>query len=339
MFRVGLNPKRKAFIERAFAKFDQNGDGKLSLEELKRAYQAHAHPDVQKGARTEEEVLEAFLTDFDSNKDGFVSKQEFEQRYSGMSAGIAHDDEFIELLCLTWNLDDVPMHAANRIPTSHMSIEGREGSIARVLALQRAEDVATRLRKCINEKMALKVHHFARELRKHDPARSGYISMEGFGATIRECLLHYSLSSEDVNILFEGFDTRGVGQLDYLSLLHTLAGDLPPRRLMALERTWRLFPKDKRGLVPVRYLHEHYTADYIPDVATGRIGKGRGLSDFYTYWDMGHYPQGAVDFTEFALYYQTVGEAVVEDAHFETMLKVSWSVWQQEREQLIAALG
>ena len=103
---MGLHPKRKAFITRVFRKFDQNGDGNLDLQEFRGAYNAGGHPDVLKGLKTQEEVLYDFFKCFDSdtNPDGVISKQEFEQHYSGISAGIASDDQFIALLSSTWNL-------------------------------------------------------------------------------------------------------------------------------------------------------------------------------------------------------------------------------------------
>jgi hypothetical protein len=48
-----------------FKSLDVNGDGCLSIEDIKGKYNAANHPDVKSGKRTENEILTEFLETFE----------------------------------------------------------------------------------------------------------------------------------------------------------------------------------------------------------------------------------------------------------------------------------
>lgn len=49
------------------------------MEDIKLIYNARKHPAVEKGEKTQEEVLRDFLNNFDANRDGTLSYEEFEK--------------------------------------------------------------------------------------------------------------------------------------------------------------------------------------------------------------------------------------------------------------------
>ena len=55
------NQKRQAFIDKAFLKFDRDGNGKITSSDLKTVYNCKMHPKVQSGEISEDEVFVEFL--------------------------------------------------------------------------------------------------------------------------------------------------------------------------------------------------------------------------------------------------------------------------------------
>ena len=60
-----MNPYRKALVKRAFDKLDDNKNGIIELDDIKRFYNAKFHPDVKAGKKTEDEVLGEFIDTFE----------------------------------------------------------------------------------------------------------------------------------------------------------------------------------------------------------------------------------------------------------------------------------
>ncbi|XP_074193767.1 calcyphosin isoform X2 [Rhinolophus sinicus] len=80
-------------------RWDRDGSGTLDLEEFLRALR------VRSGQWTEEEVLRRFLDNFDSSeKDGQVTLAEFQDYYSGVSASVDTDEEFVAMMTSAWRL-------------------------------------------------------------------------------------------------------------------------------------------------------------------------------------------------------------------------------------------
>ncbi|XP_047686326.1 calcyphosin isoform X2 [Prionailurus viverrinus] len=96
---------REAVIAAAFAKLDRSGDGVVTVDDLRGVYSGRAHPKVRNGEWTEEEVLRRFLDNFDSSeKDGQVTLAEFQDYYSGVSASVDTDEEFVAMMTSAWQL-------------------------------------------------------------------------------------------------------------------------------------------------------------------------------------------------------------------------------------------
>ena len=106
--RGNLNKRRLDVVVRAFAKFDRDGSGSITIDDLTGLYKADQHPEVLQGRRTQAQVLHDFLKCFDSERtpDGVVTRDEFECYYAGVSANIDSDDYFEAMVIRTWDLDD-----------------------------------------------------------------------------------------------------------------------------------------------------------------------------------------------------------------------------------------
>lgn len=100
-------------VRKAFQKIDYNGDGVLTVEDIKGKYDASKHPDVKSGKKTEDEVLKEFLETFEMHhnvmhnqkSDGKVTLDEFIEYYTNISANIDNDAYFDLMMTNAWNID------------------------------------------------------------------------------------------------------------------------------------------------------------------------------------------------------------------------------------------
>jgi len=103
--RGQLPEARREVVQEAFTSLDVNGDGVLSLEDLRLKFRSYAHPDVRNGSRTEEQVFMDFIDCFDIIcRDGQVTITEFERYYEYLSALIVTDELFIATVRNAWHL-------------------------------------------------------------------------------------------------------------------------------------------------------------------------------------------------------------------------------------------
>jgi Ca2+-binding EF-hand superfamily protein len=70
-----MNQARKSIVEKAFRKFDVTGDGQVTIDDVKRVYNAEKHPKYLNGEWTKDDVFRHFLVSFDSpyEPDGIVT--------------------------------------------------------------------------------------------------------------------------------------------------------------------------------------------------------------------------------------------------------------------------
>jgi Ca2+-binding EF-hand superfamily protein len=99
------NEFRQQYINAAYAKLDVNGDGQVTIDDVKLRYNCSKHPDVVAGRKTENEVRGSFMSLWDTQeKDGIVTIAEFTKYYSDISASVDDDEMFALILINAWNL-------------------------------------------------------------------------------------------------------------------------------------------------------------------------------------------------------------------------------------------
>jgi len=108
--RKELNARRQSIVNQAFDKMNRNGDGQLTVGDLKGVYDVSNHPEVIKGEKTENEALADFLNGFDGeiggNDNGVVTEAEWNSYYTDLSATIPSDDYFCMMVGNTWNIQE-----------------------------------------------------------------------------------------------------------------------------------------------------------------------------------------------------------------------------------------
>ena len=97
--RGRLSPQRQEIVDQAFKKFDKDGSGFITKDDLKGVYNCDYHPQVVAGKKTPEQVFDTFLESFgDVNKDGKITKKEWDDYYAAVSASVDKDEHFIVLM-------------------------------------------------------------------------------------------------------------------------------------------------------------------------------------------------------------------------------------------------
>jgi len=119
--RGQINDVRKKLIMQAYNVLDKNGDGGITIDDVKAAYNAKEDEEVKAGKITEEEALRKFLDHFDGGadhvKDGKVSKKEFLDYYKNVSASIDRDDYFELMIRNAWHMPGGEGWSANTANT------------------------------------------------------------------------------------------------------------------------------------------------------------------------------------------------------------------------------
>ncbi|CAM9273897.1 unnamed protein product [Pylaiella littoralis] len=103
--RGEVNERRAQVILEAFEVTDKDKSGVVDASDMKGAYDASQHPGVIGRRRTEEEVMEEFISTFEGEiKDGKVTPEEWCRYYAMLSAGIPSDDDFELMMRNAWHL-------------------------------------------------------------------------------------------------------------------------------------------------------------------------------------------------------------------------------------------
>ncbi len=86
-------------MNQAFKKLDRDGSGIVDINDIKGVYNAKQHPDVLSSKKTEEEILQEFLSTFEmhhntstaSRGDFKITPEEFIEYYTNISSSIDND--------------------------------------------------------------------------------------------------------------------------------------------------------------------------------------------------------------------------------------------------------
>jgi Ca2+-binding EF-hand superfamily protein len=62
--RGQLNPRRQAMVDKAFLKFDKDGNGYIDINDLYGVYDVQMHPKYKSGEMTEDQIFMEFLSNF-----------------------------------------------------------------------------------------------------------------------------------------------------------------------------------------------------------------------------------------------------------------------------------
>ena len=109
--RGKLNERRKFKIIEKFTKIDIDKKGYSEISLIKSLFNPNLHPEVKSGKRNESDILNEFIFTFDSyinykDRISQISLEDFIEYYSGISASIADDDYFIDIMNGVWDISN-----------------------------------------------------------------------------------------------------------------------------------------------------------------------------------------------------------------------------------------
>ncbi|RLN72032.1 hypothetical protein BBJ28_00010548 [Nothophytophthora sp. Chile5] len=156
----GSMPKRRILlVKQAFSRLDTSGDGKATLEEVERLYDASHHPQVLAGRMKPRDAMLELMSVFeqsDSRGDGVITWHEFLEYYKELSAGFASDDEFELMVRNAWHLSGGVGWSANS-SCRRVLATFRDGS-QRVLEIENDLGVAASDTRRMREMLAAQGH-------------------------------------------------------------------------------------------------------------------------------------------------------------------------------------
>ena len=100
------NSRRQAIIDKAYLKFDKEGNGVINVSDLKPFFDSTKHPKVMCGELSEGLAFSYFLkyfNDFDGT--GKIVRKEWDDFYSAVSYSVDNDDNFVILMKTNWCLN------------------------------------------------------------------------------------------------------------------------------------------------------------------------------------------------------------------------------------------
>jgi Ca2+-binding EF-hand superfamily protein len=106
---------RLNLVTKAFDCVDENEDGLVTIDELKKAYSPRFHPDIKSGKKTDEDVMNEFVNTFEMHHslvgekalkggENLIPKGEFVTYYTKISAAIESDSYFDAMISGVWKL-------------------------------------------------------------------------------------------------------------------------------------------------------------------------------------------------------------------------------------------
>mmetsp|Transcript_27942 Transcript_27942/g.64489 ORF Transcript_27942/g.64489 Transcript_27942/m.64489 type:complete len:326 (+) Transcript_27942:71-1048(+) len=103
--RGPLDKRRLDLIDMAFKVMDRNGNGVITLEDIKASFNTKFDADVLSGKMSSDDALAKFLSQFDTlQSDGKVTVEEFREYYKNVSASIDDDDYFELMIRNAWHI-------------------------------------------------------------------------------------------------------------------------------------------------------------------------------------------------------------------------------------------
>ena len=92
-------------IDHAFNKFVRDDGNSIEAALIKGNYACNVHPKVISGEISEDEALLQFLSNFgDRDNNGRIHRDEWCKYWEGVSASVADDSHFVNLMCQVWKL-------------------------------------------------------------------------------------------------------------------------------------------------------------------------------------------------------------------------------------------
>lgn len=336
--RGPMNGFRKSLVAKAFDKLDADGSGVIDITDVRRFYNAKAHPNVRSGKCSEEEVLGEFLETFETHhnicggNDRRVTKEEFEEYYNNISASIDNDQYFELMMNNTWKLTEAPAYTKNKAWASAEdkppSRRGTGSSGGPKPSVKSVGDSFERFREKLASRGTRGIIGIQRQFKIMDDDSSKSLSFAEFKKGCKD--FRVDVDEADLENIFRSLDRDRSGFIDYDELLRGLKGPLNSFRRGIVQQAWRKLDRDRSGVVDIDDIRGVYNAKSHPDVRSGKKTEDDVLGEFLETFETHHNicdlarRDRRVTPEEFEEYYSNVSASVDDDKYFELMMCNAW---------------
>ena len=372
--RGPMNQKRILILKEAFKKLDIDKGGQVELAEIKLQFNAKNDKNVKSGEKTEEEVYTEFVETFQMNHDNRVGPRnkrvtldEFLDYYNYVSMGIEDDSYFISLIQNSWKLNPYYKNIQgqsdnssnfNEITYSHGNIKNQKIRIGAAAApfgtdmTPKTEDKRPfYYQQEISQDNKIKeispYELFKAALKKRGirgimaMRRAFIIADENDSKTltlpefIKFCHdYRIPLSGNEINILFEEFDTNKSGDINYEEFVSAFVGEMCERRKRLITILFETFDKNKKGFIDLDDIRNSYSPINHPDVISGKKTEDEVLAEFLDNLQY-HFSLlksdkeqdiKTINIEEFLAFFNNISAGIEDDDYFENVIKAGFNL-------------
>lgn len=141
------------------------------------------------------------------------------------------------------------------------------------------------------------------------------------------------MTDTESRVLFDFFDVKGMGLLDYREFIAGIRPRLSKSRLDLVVTAFKCLDREGAGIIDASLVISAYDPSGHPDVFLGVKSPEEVMEEWLSTFDVGGTVVGRVTEQEFITYYANIGASIGNEEYFELMLIHAWKPQRQIQEQ------
>ena len=297
-----------------------------------------------------------------------VTLDEFIDYYNYVSMGIEDDNYFISLIQNSWKLnpyykynqtgENISSNNFNEISYSHGNIKNKKIRIGAAAApfgtdmtpntedkrefYYQQEPIKEGTNKEISPVEVFRTTLKKRGIRGIMAMRRAFIIADDNDSktlTLPEFIkfchdYRMPLSGNEINNLFEEFDTNKNGEINYEEFVSAFVGEMNERRKRLITILFETFDKNRKGVIDLDDIRNSYNPNNHPDVVSGKKTEDEVLAEFLDFLQY-HFSLlksdkeqeiNKINIEEFLAFFNNISAGVEDDDYFENIIKSGFNL-------------
>ena len=297
-----------------------------------------------------------------------VTLDEFIDYYNYVSMGIEDDNYFISLIQNSWKLnpyykynqtgENISSNNFNEISYSHGNIKNKKIRIGAAAApfgtdmtpntedkrefYYQQEPIKEGTNKEISPIEVFRTTLKKRGIRGIMAMRRAFIIADDNDSktlTLPEFIkfchdYRMPLSGNEINNLFEEFDTNKNGEINYEEFVSAFVGEMNERRKQLITILFETFDKNRKGVIDLDDIRNSYNPNNHPDVVSGKKTEDEILAEFLDFLQY-HFSLlksdkeqeiNKINIEEFLAFFNNISAGVEDDDYFENIIKSGFNL-------------
>ena len=297
-----------------------------------------------------------------------VTLDEFIDYYNYVSMGIEDDNYFISLIQNSWKLnpyykynqtgENISSNNFNEISYSHGNIKNKKIRIGAAAApfgtdmtpntedkrefYYQQEPIKEGTNKEISPIEVFRTTLKKRGIRGIMAMRRAFIIADDNDSktlTLPEFIkfchdYRIPLSGNEINNLFEEFDTNKNGEINYEEFVSAFVGEMNERRKRLITILFETFDKNRKGVIDLDDIRNSYNPNNHPDVVSGKKTEDEVLAEFLDFLQY-HFSLlksdkeqeiNKINIEEFLAFFNNISAGVEDDDYFENIIKSGFNL-------------